>query len=442
MKKIDLLALLGNVDAKYIAEAKERADRNAQKRISLDDTCESNEVGIMDSKKYIRKKIQPIIAVAASVVLCVGVLIFITMRKDKDDLTENSSASSISESKSDTQQSGEINVIDEPLGTVTIEGMEIQLPCAYSDLQIYPAYDESKWVAPQESHYNIDMYDQQICFKVSETSENLYYLFSAYPEGSDYQNGTVYSISLMEGSALTYKDEVFVCGETTEEEVEEKLGTQCLQNGVIRNYYYEDGFVSVFINDGILVDMMINSTSELENETDGTETKNSYQQGYDDGYSSAYSIGYDAGYSAAYDVGYDEGYTAAVEDVNNGIYSNEERVNIHVSGEFAVYVCDFVPFYGNNPEENSLAVVQHFQGEMFLVRMDESIADEIEASQTYVFTIDENFYVVPSHYIIDGRVSPEILRIPYVTVKDYRLAEGEEFGVSSLCDLSYVIENG
>ena len=64
MKKIDLLALLGNVDAKYIAEAKERADRNAQKRISLDDTCESNEVGIMDSKKYIRKKIQPIIAVA------------------------------------------------------------------------------------------------------------------------------------------------------------------------------------------------------------------------------------------------------------------------------------------------------------------------------------------------------------------------------------------
>lgn len=450
MKKIDLLASLGNVDTKYIAEAKERADNNAQKRISQDDTCESDEVGIMDSKNYIRKKIQPIIAVAASVVLCVGVLIFITMRNDKDNLTEEGGASSISESQSDTQQSDEINVIDEPLGTVTIEGMEIQLPCAYSDLQIYPAYDESKWIAPQESHYNADMYDQQICFKVSESSENLYYLFSAYPEGSDYQNGTVYSISLMEGSALTYKDEVFVCGETTEEEVEEKLGTQCLQNGVLRNYYYEDGFVSVFINDGILVDMMINSTSELDNETDGTETENAYQQGYDDGYSAAYSIGYNLGYddgcetvySTYYDIGYDEGYEAALEDVNNGIYSYEEPVNIHVSGEFAVCVRDFVPFYGNNPEENSLAVVQHFQGEMFLVRMDESIADEIEASQIYVFTIDQNFYVVPSHYIIDGRVSSDILRIPYVTVKDYRLAEEEEFGVSSLCNLTYEIVNG
>lgn len=57
-------------------------------------------------------------------------------------------------------------MIDESLGTIIIEGMEIQLPCAYVDLAIHSVSDESKWIAPQESKFVDGMYDQQIAFKV------------------------------------------------------------------------------------------------------------------------------------------------------------------------------------------------------------------------------------------------------------------------------------
>ncbi len=105
MKKIDLLASLGNVNTRHIAEAKERADNNVKNSISQNDDCKSERVGIMDEKKYIKKKLEPFIAIAAAVILCVGTLVYITIRNDNDAIKNGSSTSE--PQKSETFDSSE-----------------------------------------------------------------------------------------------------------------------------------------------------------------------------------------------------------------------------------------------------------------------------------------------------------------------------------------------
>ncbi len=178
--------------------------------------------------------------------------------------TDSYNSDSNSDNVSEPQQSAQSNVIEESLGTIEIDGIEFQLPCKYTDLAIQPAYDESKWLPPQESEFVDGMYDQQIGFKVNEESNQLYTLWSTYPDGESYQNGTVYSVlHSEEGVSLTYNDQVFVCGETTAEELTAKLGTQYTANdsGSIQNYTYKDGVVTAYFRDDKLNFLMIRSTA-------------------------------------------------------------------------------------------------------------------------------------------------------------------------------------
>ena len=165
------------------------------------------------------------------------------------------------------QQSAQESVIEETISTVEIEGLEIKLPCAYTDLTIYPVYDESKWFAPQESHYAAEMLDQQISFKVNEKSDYSYTLYCAFPEDGDYRSGIIYSLAFSdESNSLIYKGEQYICGETTEQEIENRLGSNFdrSESGLLRNYTYKDGVVRIFITDGKLTDMIIRSTTSIE----------------------------------------------------------------------------------------------------------------------------------------------------------------------------------
>ncbi|MBQ7132395.1 MAG: hypothetical protein IJO29_07455 [Oscillospiraceae bacterium] len=99
MTKSDLLTALGDIDEKYICKAFEKA--SAENVLILDERETKGRVGAMDKKKYIKNKIVPIVAVAASVILCVGSLIYITQRNNDDKITpqDNSAVTSQSESE-------------------------------------------------------------------------------------------------------------------------------------------------------------------------------------------------------------------------------------------------------------------------------------------------------------------------------------------------------
>ena len=155
---------------------------------------------------------------------------------------------------SDPDQSSaqEVVIIDESLGLIEIDGLEIQLPCAYADLTIYPTLDEAEWLPPDESKVVDGMYDQQITFQVEEGAEQSYALWSTHPEGKNYKSGTVYYVMHNEdGATLTYDGEEFVCGETTPEELVDKLGAQYTLSATGAYIYtYRDGnVVAVFLDD-------------------------------------------------------------------------------------------------------------------------------------------------------------------------------------------------
>ncbi len=107
MTKSDLLTALGDVDEKYICKAFEKAF--AENVLVLDERETKGRVGAMDKKKYIKNKIVPIAAVAASVILCVGSLIYITQRNNDDKITPQDSSAVTSQSESEQSDSSTDN---------------------------------------------------------------------------------------------------------------------------------------------------------------------------------------------------------------------------------------------------------------------------------------------------------------------------------------------
>lgn len=94
MKKTDLLSALGKINNEYLNIALDRAESSEE---SFENETNAK-VGMMDSKNYIRQKLQTVIAVAASVLLCVGFLTVMTVRNNslKNDENNTSNRASIS----------------------------------------------------------------------------------------------------------------------------------------------------------------------------------------------------------------------------------------------------------------------------------------------------------------------------------------------------------
>lgn len=131
----------------------------------------------------------------------------------------------------------------------------------------------------------------------------------------------------------------------------------------------------------------------------------------------------------AYDDGWRDGYLTAVVE--------HKPQNIKVSGEFAVTVQDIIPFYGNSPD-GKLLVVSFYQDYPFLLNIDQSILNEVEVSEAYVFSFEDCILLdVPESYLSYGSVSPNVLSDPHVIATKCRVAQEHELGMESLCSLTY-----
>ncbi len=82
MKRLDLLDALGSIDTEFVDEVCDSLGDDLKCVEHCDDISNFEKVGIMDQKKYFKKKLEPIIAVAATVILCVGTLLYITIRNN------------------------------------------------------------------------------------------------------------------------------------------------------------------------------------------------------------------------------------------------------------------------------------------------------------------------------------------------------------------------
>ncbi len=128
MREKDLLKAIGRINEKYLIEVEERVDINVKNSISQNDDCKSEKVGIMDEKKYIKKKLEPFIAVAAAFALVVGTVVFVQTRNGgsptNKEVSSDSSNASVTEGSSITTQNsqniteslpGYTSVPDEPV---------------------------------------------------------------------------------------------------------------------------------------------------------------------------------------------------------------------------------------------------------------------------------------------------------------------------------------
>ena len=82
MKRLDLLDALGSIDTEFVDEVCDSLGDDLKSVEHCDDISDFEKVGIMDKKTYFKKKLEPIIAVAATVILCVGTLLYITIRNN------------------------------------------------------------------------------------------------------------------------------------------------------------------------------------------------------------------------------------------------------------------------------------------------------------------------------------------------------------------------
>lgn len=170
MKKTDLLEAFGCVNEKYLNEAEERADNNVKNSISQNGDCKSEKVGIMDEKKYIKKKLEPIIAIAASFVLVVGTVIFVGARNWKSSVNENTSPGSngnkvqlvnyMTEKELNCVSSSGLTLIEEETDEHTVQ------------LELWNSSDYIEWLEENKSHFSEDAYNQ--CYEFYANNECTY----------------------------------------------------------------------------------------------------------------------------------------------------------------------------------------------------------------------------------------------------------------------------
>ncbi len=162
MTRIDLLTALGNVDAKHINEAAERAEN-----FCLHSDCEDEKVGFLDEIKYIRRKIEPIMVVAVSVVMCVGVLVYISLRNNNQKITEMNNSVVTSQSQQDALNSD----------------------CVCEEPKTYNTYDEAVEQFILDAQQNSD--DLPYSAQIDGVDGIYIYSLKNLPEG--YSVGTIYN---------------------------------------------------------------------------------------------------------------------------------------------------------------------------------------------------------------------------------------------------------
>ncbi len=154
-----------------------------------------------------------------------------------------------------TEEPRPVMVIPETLGSMVLEGETFALPCAAAELPFALPDDENKVLLTSASETYPGMCEYTIII-LSASGESNYGFTVLYPEEGDWRDGAVIGLSLMDtGATVRFKGTDFTCGETSMEEVISALGDSYTEGGTIlevRRYDYENGFVSMIFQDGIL----------------------------------------------------------------------------------------------------------------------------------------------------------------------------------------------
>ena len=134
--------------------------------------------------------------------------------------------------------------------------------------------------------------------------------------------------------------------------------------------------------------------------------------------------------TASYQSGYDKGYNAGYQD---GIKQlSPEYKSVTVYGDFTATVREVIPDYVYDGVTPRAAVVTLFQDGPFVLQLNETMCQEIEAGETYAFLIDEQEVLLPDSELYEGgEVSWKALAVRNISVTDFRTPVEEEYGLSS-----------
>lgn len=112
--------------------------------------------------------------------------------------------------------------------------------------------------------------------------------------------------------------------------------------------------------------------------------------------------------------------------------SEENTIQSTVSGSFTVSVRSVIPDYCYDDKTPTVAVVTEFQSYPFTMYVGEEIAEQLEPDNTYVFTIKPMVVDYSKEYLEQLNLSSFVWEFPDFEITDFRLANEEELGMSSL----------
>lgn len=107
---------------------------------------------------------------------------------------------------------------------------------------------------------------------------------------------------------------------------------------------------------------------------------------------------------------------------------DNEISDIKISGGFVATLRHLMPDYGLDDRVIGIAIVQWFQGDTFVVRIDSEVAKKLEIGKTYYFEIKEK--------VIQGHTLNEVKDLVYsenhmIQVINTRLPKEDELGLAS-----------
>ena len=106
---------------------------------------------------------------------------------------------------------------------------------------------------------------------------------------------------------------------------------------------------------------------------------------------------------------------------------------VTVSGSFIVSVREVIPDYCLDNITPNVAIVTEFQSYPFTLHVGEKIARQLNAGETYVFTIEPIVVECSKEYLKKLNLSSLVWELPDFEITDFRLATEDECGDNGVC---------
>ena len=120
-----------------------------------------------------------------------------------------------------------------------------------------------------------------------------------------------------------------------------------------------------------------------------------------------------------------------IKDLNN----QDNSVDVKISGGFVATVRDKIPDYVLDDFTLNTVILQWFQGDMFVMKIDEKMISNLEIGKTYYFEIEEvildkesyGLTVSETQKLLNGNISS----YNFIKIKSYRNPIDNEGGLES-----------